>query len=103
MKKELSHACEEMTATVLCIADNRLGPDTQTEVGNVIRQGFEELDELLKGQTKKSVLLTQIGGVGYRVESTTNFLDQKVGVTITREETEQFIRNGIIVRVVRNK
>lgn len=57
----------------------------------------------MKAPPKKVISLTQIGEAGYRVESTTNFLDQRVGVTIQRTEVEELMSKGVSVTIKRNK
>jgi hypothetical protein len=59
----------------------------------------------MKGESapKKVLSLTQIGEVGYRVERTTNFLDQRVGVIIGKEKVAALIKQGVTVIVGRNK
>jgi hypothetical protein len=56
---------------------------------------------------KKSIQLTQIGmnaeTAAYRVERTTNFLEQSCGVTLTRSAVQKLIDKGITVNVSRNK
>lgn len=59
----------------------------------------------MKGEIvpKRILCLTQIGDAGYRVERTTNFLEQRVGVTISRERVAAYIKEGVTVTVGRNK
>lgn len=59
----------------------------------------------MKGEPspKRVISLTQIGEVGYRVERTTNFLEQRVGVTISKEKVAALIKSGVTVIVGRNK
>ncbi len=55
-----------------------------------------------KPKPKQSLFVVQ-AGVGYRTERATNFLDIRMGVTITREKVEQLIAEGVTVTVSKNK
>jgi hypothetical protein len=56
-----------------------------------------------KKELKRVVYLVQIGTAGYRVERTTNFIDQPLGVTIPKTQVEEFQRQGVTVTISRNK
>lgn len=52
---------------------------------------------------RKSVYAVRVGETGFRVEKTTNYLDLKVGSTISKEDAQKLIDSGITVSIGRNK
>lgn len=55
-----------------------------------------------KAAPKKAILAAQVGDHGYRVKRTTNFLDVRVGVMLSRADAERYIAEGVNFTVMRN-
>ncbi len=102
MKKELTEAREQIQENLITYLDG-IPNDIKTQVCQIIVDGFAPLFAELRERTRRSVTLSQIGQTAYRVETTTNFLDLRVGILISREEAEKLRVDGIQIRVQRNK
>lgn len=103
MKKELRNAREQIQENLLTFLENVLSEEDKTRACDLIVQGFAPLFEEAESKTRKSVFVTQIGESGFRVERTTNFLEQKCGVSVSRDDLKKFLTDGIFVTVARNK
>jgi hypothetical protein len=102
MKRELNDARESIQQNLLVLLDG-LPQEAQTKACELIVQGFAPLYEELASRVRKSMLVTQIGEAGFRIERTTNLLDIKVGKTLPRDEIEKYMADGITINVTRNK